>query len=274
MTAIVIIALKEFRDGIRNLWFLGAAGALMLFALGLTFLGSVPSGTVGVDRLAVTIVSLASLSVFLLPLMALLLSYDGLVGEIERGTMSLLLTYPVARWQVVIGKFVGQTVGLGAATVIGFGAAAGCLVWLAPQSGNWSGYLLLTASSVMLGAVFVAIGLLISALPRHRGGAAAFAFGVWLGLVVMYDMALLGGLVADGGHTIGASLFDFLLVFNPADAFRMINLAGVEDVRAAAGLVGTDMSDGVTGIWPLISMILWTVVPLLLSVMAFRRKPV
>ncbi|MEQ5777252.1 ABC transporter permease [Thalassospira sp. NFXS8] len=274
MRSILIIAIKEFRDGIRNRWFLGAAGALTLFALGLTFLGSAPSGSVGVDRLAVTIVSQASLSVFLLPLMALLLSYDALVGEVERGTMALLLTYPVARWQVVIGKFLGQTVGLGCATAISFGVAAGCLVWLAPQSTNWFGYLVLVGTSIMLGGIFVAIGLLISAFPRQRAAAAAFAFIVWLLLVVMYDMALLGWLVADGGQSIGAWLFNFFLVLNPADAFRMTNLAGIEDVRAAAGLLGTEMTGPVAGITPLISMVLWMVVPLLLSVMVFRRKQI
>jgi ABC-type Na+ efflux pump permease subunit len=38
---------------------------------------------------------------------ALLISHDAIVGEMERGTMLLLLSYPVGRWQVLIGKFVG-----------------------------------------------------------------------------------------------------------------------------------------------------------------------
>ena len=43
-----------------------------------------------------SIVSLSSLTIFLLPLIALLISYDAVVGEMERGTMLLLLSYPVA----------------------------------------------------------------------------------------------------------------------------------------------------------------------------------
>ena len=42
-----------------------------------------------------TVVSLASLTVFLVPLIALLLAYDAIVGEAERGTLLLLLAYPV-----------------------------------------------------------------------------------------------------------------------------------------------------------------------------------
>ena len=60
----------------------------------------------------------------LLPLIALLISHDAIVGEMERGTMLLLLTYPLSRWQVVLGKFLGHVAILGGATLIGYGAAA------------------------------------------------------------------------------------------------------------------------------------------------------
>ena len=41
------------------------------------------------------VVSLSSLTIFLVPLIALLLSHDAIVGEAERGTLLLLLSYPV-----------------------------------------------------------------------------------------------------------------------------------------------------------------------------------
>ena len=51
-------------------------------------LGSSPTGTVKADPLAVTVVSLSSLSIFLVPLIAMLLAYDAVVGEVDRGTMA------------------------------------------------------------------------------------------------------------------------------------------------------------------------------------------
>ena len=54
--------------------------------------------------LAVSIVSLSSLSIFLVPLIALLLSFDAIVGAVDRGTLALLLAYPVARWLVVLAS--------------------------------------------------------------------------------------------------------------------------------------------------------------------------
>ena len=55
--------------------------------------------------LAIAVANLSSLGVYLLPLLALMLSFDAVVGESERGTLNLLLAYPVDRWQVILGKF-------------------------------------------------------------------------------------------------------------------------------------------------------------------------
>ena len=93
MNPVWIITGKEVRDSLRNRWVLAAALLLAALALSLGFLGSSPTGTVKVDPLTVTVVSLSSLSIFLIPLIAMLLSYDALIGEIERGTMALLLSY-------------------------------------------------------------------------------------------------------------------------------------------------------------------------------------
>ena len=46
----------------------------------------------------------------------------------------------------------------------------------------------MVGSSVLLGAAFVALGILVSTLVRDRGTAAGIAVGVWLLLVLLYDM--------------------------------------------------------------------------------------
>ena len=129
MRQTLLIAVKEWRDGLRNRWVIATTALLAALALTLAFLGSAPTGTVKVGGLAVTVVSLSSLTIFLVPLIALLLSYDAIVGEIDRGTMSLLLTYPVARWQVLLGKFIGHLAILVFATVVGYGTAGLAAQW-------------------------------------------------------------------------------------------------------------------------------------------------
>ena len=127
MRNILIVARKEIQEGLRNRWVLATTLLLAALALTLTFLGSAPTGSVGVRGLDVVIVSLSSLTIFLLPLIALLISHDAIIGEMERGTMLLLLSYPVGRWQVLLGKFVGHLAILAFATILGYGAAAGAL---------------------------------------------------------------------------------------------------------------------------------------------------
>ena len=53
----------------------------------------------------------------------MLLSYDALIGEIERGTMALLLSYPISRNQILAGKFIGHLIILALATTAGYGLA-------------------------------------------------------------------------------------------------------------------------------------------------------
>ena len=272
MRNLLIIADKEIRDGLRNRWIVATTLLLAALALTLTFLGSVPTGTVGASRLAVTVVSLSSLTIFLVPLIALLLAYDAVVGEFDCGTLLLLLSYPVARWQVVIGKFLGHLAILAFATAVGYGAAAGALLVADGHVAGLATFAGMIGSSILLGAVFVAIGYLISAIVRDRGLAGGFAIGVWLLFVLIYDMALLGLLVVDKGRTISAGMLDALLLLNPADAFRVLNLTGSGGVSQFAGMAGLSEDAGLSPAVLVSALLLWTVLPLGGAALALGRR--
>ena len=127
MRNILIVARKEIQEGLRNRWVLATTLLLAALALTLTFLGSAPTGSVGVRALDVVIVSLSSLTIFLLPLIALLISHDAIVGEMERGTMLLLLSYPVGALAGAARQVRRPLAILAFATLLGYGAAAGAL---------------------------------------------------------------------------------------------------------------------------------------------------
>jgi len=275
MNTAMIIAGQEIRDGFRNRWIVALTIVLAGFALSLTLLGSAPGGTVGASPLLVTVVSLSSLTIFLLPLIGLMLSYDAVVGEVERGTMLLLLSYPVARWQVMAGKFLGHMAILAFATVIGYGAAGG----VAAFSGDgvdreaWLAFAAMTGSSIVLGSAFLAIGYLISTCVRERATAGGIAIGVWLFFVLIYDMALLGLLVGQG-DAIGGGIFHALLLANPADVYRLFNLGGFDNVAALSGMIGM-MSDVKLPAWALGGVqLVWVVVPLGLAGLLFGKKEI
>lgn len=271
MNAILTIAGKEVQDGLRNRWVVAATLLLAVLALSLAFLGSAPTGNVDASRLAITVVSLSSLSIFLLPLIALLLSYEALVGEVERGTMLLLLAYPVARWQVVLGKFLGHVAILVFATVVGYGVAGLVAGWSADAEA-WRAFGAMVGTSTLLGAIFVAIGYLISVAVRDRGTAAGIAVAVWLVFVVLYDMALLGVLVADEGQVITRQLFGALMLVNPTDVYRMFNLSGTGGVAAMSGMAGLAEQAGFGAAVLLPVMAAWVAVPLALAGALFGRR--
>ena len=273
MTAVTAIAGREVLAGIRNRWMLAAALLLGVLALTLAFVGSTPAGPVAASRLAITVVSLSSLSVFLVPLIGLLVSYDTLVGEIERGTMPLLMTHPVTRWRIVLGKFAGQVAILAVATVAGFGVAA-----LATGLGDgsdaeaWRAFGIMVGSSILLGAAFIALGTLFSAVVAERGTAAGISVAAWLVFVVLFDMALLAILVADEGQVVSGELFRVLLLLNPTDVYRMLTLSGSETVGALSGMAGVSAEAAFGHGILLPVMVLWIAVPLGLAGLLFGRK--
>lgn len=274
MKSMLIIAGKEIQEGLRNRWVLATTLLLAALSLTLTFLGSAPTGNVGVGALDVVIVSLSSLTIFLLPLIALLISHDAIVGDMERGTMLLLLSYPVGRRQVLLGKFAGHLAILAFATVLGYGAAAAALAitGAAIDAESWLAFARMIGSSILLGAAFIAVGYLVSALVQQRGTAAGIAVGIWLLLVLVYDMALLGVLVADQGRFISGEILNVLLLLNPTDVYRMFNLAGSANVSVFSGMAGLANSVTLDGSVLLGVLALWAALPIALATIAFSRR--
>ena len=274
MSNVLTVARKEVQEGLRNCWVLATTLLLAALALTLAFLGSAPTGNVGVRALDVVVVSLSSLTIFLLPLIALLISHDAIVGEMERGTMLLLLSYPVGRRQVLLGKFLGHLAILGFATLVGHGAAAVALALSGTpvEAGSWTAFASMIGSSILLGASFVAIGYLLSALARERGTAAGTAVGIWLVFVLIYDMALLGVLAVDQGQTLAGGLLDALLLLNPTDAYRLFNLGGTGDVGAFSGMSGLTRTAALSPPALLAALAAWTLLPLGLAALVFDRR--
>ncbi|MFH1794551.1 MAG: ABC transporter permease [Pseudomonadota bacterium] len=273
MKNVLIIARKEIQEGLRNRWVLATTLLLAALALTLTFLGSAPTGNVGAGALDVVIVSLSSLTIFLVPLIALLISHDAIVGEMERGTMLLLLSYPIGRWQVIMGKFIGHLAILSFATLLGYGAAAAALGVTegAIDASSLAAFASMILSSILLGAVFVAIGYLISALVAERGTAGGIAIGVWLFCVLIYDMALLGLLVVDQGKTVSGGVLNALLLANPTDAYRLLNLgSGAAGALSGMGGVAENAELGPAAL--VAALVAWTLVPLTAAAMVFSRR--
>ncbi len=180
----------------------------------------------------------------------------------------------LGRPQVLLGKFFGHLAVLGFATCLGYGIAAAALVAAGSRIDHDSlaAFAAMIGSSVLLGAIFVAIGYLVSSLVRDRGTAAGISIGLWLFLVLIYDMALLGLLALDQGRNISATALNTMLLFNPTDVYRLFNLTGFANVSTFAGMAGLAQSTSLSIQLLLLTLTLWMVIPLGIAALAFSRR--
>lgn len=266
---ILAIARKEFRDRLRSRWALTVAAVFTAFALSIAYFGAAQQGAVGFRGIELTIASLVSLAIYLMPLIALILGYDAIVGERERGSLDLLLSLPITRLELLLGKYLGLTAALALATLLGFGLVGIAIGW---QGGSYAlfhygGFML---SALLLGMVFLSLAVLVSTFARGKSSASGAAIGLWFVFVLIYDLMLLGALVASQGG-MPAWLVSLLVLLNPTDIFRLLNIFSLEELKSLYGLA-TVVPDTLTEAWALsLAMAAWIVAPLGLAYAKFRQ---
>ena len=98
----------ELLERTRDRWVLVISLLFALLATGVGLYGR----SAEADVAKLTGPSLVTLASLLVPLVALVLSHDAIVGERERNTLGLLLSLPVGRFEVVAAKLVGRSLAL------------------------------------------------------------------------------------------------------------------------------------------------------------------
>ncbi|MCO1336388.1 ABC transporter permease [Microbulbifer sp. OS29] len=273
LNPLLIVAGKEFRDGLRNRWVISICITFSVLAIGLAYFGAAAAGKVGFTSLSTTIVSLASLAVFIIPLIALMLSYDGIVGEDESGTLLLLMTYPLSRAQLLLGKMLGQGAIMAFSTLVGFGSSA-VMIGLFSASTSWGDllvpYTVFILSAVLLGWIFIAIAYVISVSVSEKSKAAGIALIVWFIFVLVFDLGLLGLLVSTEGN-VDSNLFPYMLLLNPTDIFRLVNITYFAD-QNLTGLMAIAQQTQFSLYGLLAALLVWLVLPASLAMYIFNRR--
>ena len=267
MNVVLTFAAKEFFDHLRNGWVIFLAVAFTLFAFVITVAGFGFTGQVGTMNSVAALQSLTSLSLYLIPLMGLLLGYDAIVGEKERGVLDLLRVYPVSAWQIGLGKLTGLGSVLALTLAIGLIVPA-LLAFRSGGGANWVIWPLFLGLSVWLGVIFVALALLISSLASERGSALGLGLALWLVLVLLFDLGVIGLLIATEG-ALPQTVLQGLFILNPASLFRVVILGLLlgEDALQALGVGSEGLS------WPLLwgGVFFWTVLPPWLATIRLGR---
>ncbi|MBX7190611.1 MAG: ABC transporter permease [Sandaracinaceae bacterium] len=253
------LCLAELRERTRDRWVLVISILFALLASAVSLYGRSASSAAG----SLTGPSLVTLASLFVPLVALALGYDAIVGERERNTLGLLLSLPVSRSEVVLAKFVGRGLALTIAVLVGLGAAM-----LLAGEGESQTLASLIGPTLLLGWAFVSIGMLVSTVAPRQSIATSLVVVLWFLLVFFYDLGLLGLLVATDGE-IPQGTVQALVLANPAGLYRLQLVESLSGTQALSDLGLTSSLPG----WQTVGLLwtAWILGPLSLSALVLSR---
>ncbi|MEO7986792.1 MAG: ABC transporter permease subunit [Gemmatimonadales bacterium] len=250
--------------------------AVPLFAVGfalasvaVALVGLSAGGVVVVQGFARTSVSLLQLVVWVVPMLALL---TGAVVGSECHELELVAALPVSRRAVVAARWLAWSVTLGAALLVGLGAAGVVIARLSGGANGWR-YLRLIGVAELVLVATLALGMWIGVAARTRLRAVGVSVGVWFVLVIGVDLLAIGALAILPPGRAGGWL-SMLLMADPVDSARALGLS-LFQTDVVAGPMGAALRQvlGGAGAWALAgALVAWTLVPLAIAGRRFARS--
>jgi len=235
---------------------------------------------------------------FLVPLVAISLAFDSVNGEFNRRTISRVLSQPIYRDALLLGKFLGEfftlALVLSAIWLLVFGI--GLLGLGVPPTGpEVARSLLFLLATIVYGGFWLALALLFSTLFNQSATAALASIAVWLFFTVFWG--ILASLLAQGLKPIQygylkealaqANLQLALSRLSPNTLFVETTIALLSPAVRSLGLfLPFDLQGAVMGaplpvgqsflmIWPhLTGMIAATILLFALGYISFQRREI
>lgn len=269
--AVLTIARHELRSALRGRMIPAFAALFAVLAVAIALAGLAASGKLMVQGFTRTSVSLLTLSVYLLPLLGVLMGAAAFSGD--DGGDELLLAQPIGRGDALLGRALGHAAALASVAVAGFGAA-GLLVATQAGSNGIVGYVFVAAAAIAVGLVGLALGVLIGVAARRRGSAVGWALACWFGAAVLYDLVSIGVLQVAGNGRPGPWLLA-LLAANPIDGIRALGLVrlGADVLLGPTGAALHQLIGKTTGLMVVtVSLLAWLVAPIGAAVWLHRRR--
>jgi ABC-type transport system involved in multi-copper enzyme maturation permease subunit len=269
------IAKKEFMDNARNKWII----ALTIIFIILTIAASVMAGGGEIGNMGDTVGALLSIASFLVPIIAIMLGYATISGEAESGALSVVLSYPVRRSEVLFGKFFGLGAVLCFSVLLGFGSA-GLVISATTGSSQWWGFIQFILLTMLIGLVYLSLSICCSSILKRRVTSLAAGIVIFFeGMII--GMIFFGALLATGG-----SLEDFTSgnLDDMPEWFWYDPYLSPTDGYQTASTLAFDVNEffGFTLEFPswlnmgtiVLSQLLWLFIPLILAYYFFEKRDI
>ncbi len=223
MNAVALVLRAGARDLARNRWLLayglGLAGvAELLFVFG------------GAGNQVV--LSLLNATLLLVPLVALV--FGTMHVYASREFIELLLSQPLPRTSVFTGLYLGLTLPLAGAFLLGVGVPL--ILHGAASQAPVAALLALAVGGAFLTATFSALAMAIALGTDDRLKGMSLSLGAWFLLTIGYDGAVLGVVSMFGDWPLDRPLLG-LMLGNPVDVARVLVLTAL-DASALLGYTG------------------------------------
>ncbi len=177
-------------DNIRNKWIILVSVMFATSHLGcllFRFTGKPVDGKI----LGITISGMTELGSFLISIVAFMLGYATIIGEIERGSMSSLLSLSATRFEIVVGKFLGLGAVLCFTILIGYGIA-GIVIAFNVSNVDYLEYLIFIGLTMLFGLVFLSVALFFSTVFSKRSTALGGAIFLWFLFNIILPIVFVG----------------------------------------------------------------------------------
>ncbi len=209
-----------------------------------------------------------------LPIMALAIAFDAIARERAQGSLDTLLSKPVSRAGVAIGKLMGVLAALAVpATVIILAAAA--LVWALTGMVPTGGFLASFLGTVLyLLLVYTLVFLVVSSSTKNMGTALLASVLLFLLYAFFWGLVsiIIANLMAPGGSVDWLRIVAMLSLATPTGVYQQLLTsllpALVETFYGPIGGTGQELPP----LWISIAALLWVAVPLAFFVLAMKYR--
>lgn len=195
-----------------------------------------------------TTATLLNIALYLIPLFSLCIGSITISEENESGSITLLLTYPVSFFKIILGKYIGLVVAFAGAIGSSLGLSV-VLMIVVGMYGSIKTYIIFAIASFMLMMVYLAISILIGFCSKSRMQAIGWGLAVWFLSVIIYEPAItiLCLLIP---HNCIIPVLTASILINPADMIRIISmlLMGNEAILGSEMKAFIVFSKEITGI--------------------------
>ena len=274
LNSIFTISKKELLDNVRNKWIIILTIIFASLTLVVSYFGSI--FTDGWQDLGITIQGMMSLVQLLIPIIALMLGYSAIIGEIEKGSMSSLLSLPVTRLEILLGKFIGLGSLLAITIIIGFGLA-GIVIGFNVSDVDYLGYIIFIFATIMIGLVFLALALFLSTLFNKRSTAMGGAIFLWFFFNIILPIVFVGILAASSDIiniiNNAPNWYHILNLFNPLQVYSFLVTLNV-GAALSFDTISIAYPEYYSNILMTIILLSWIICFMILSYWRFNKRDI